>query len=187
MSSSNPKKSNKKSQSLGEKEISKGALGFVKRDSDKTVFSFFKINIEKRKKLKEEMNAIINSYKEHKINEGILKIKSIKKDDTSFTIKTEPVIDSLSKFYDTKFKGFEIFKIFEKFNVFLEYCFNKKIDLSNLKLSDVYLTKNHDIKLLTLNYDTEIINKIKKETFNDTHNNNANNMLYTIGTIMYYL
>ena len=175
------------SKKSGEKELSKGPLGIVTSYSNETVFTFFKTTIEKRKKLKEEMNAIINSYKEHKINEGILKIKSIKKDDTSFTIKTEPVIDSLSKFYDTKFKGFEIFKIFEKFNVFLEYCFNKKIDLSNLKLSDVYLTKNHDIKLLTLNYDTEIINKIKKETFNDTHNNNANNMLYTIGTIMYYL
>ena len=55
-------------------------------NTNKTVFTFYKTNIEKRKKLKEEMNAIINSYKEHKINEGILKIKSI--DDTSFAIKT---------------------------------------------------------------------------------------------------
>ena len=122
------------------------------------------------------MDAIINSYKEHKINEVILKIKSI--DNTSFMIKTEPVIDSLSNLYDTKFKGFEIFKIFLKFNVFLENCFNKKIDLSNLKLSDIYLTRNLEIKLLTFNYDTVIINKIKKEKFGATHYNNANNMLY---------
>ena len=51
--------------------------------------------------MKEEINAIINSYKEHKINEVILKIKSI--DNTSFMIKTEPVIDSLSNLYDTKY------------------------------------------------------------------------------------
>ncbi len=178
----------KKSQPLTKKEISKGPLGFVTRYSNKTVFTFFKTNIEKRKKLKEEMNAIINSYKEHKINEGILKIKSINNNNnTSFTIITEPVIDSLSNFHNTKLKGFEIFKIFDKFNVFIEYCFNKKINLSNLKLSDIYLTENHDIKLLTLYYDTEIINKIKKEKLNATHNNNANSMLYTIGTIMYYL
>ena len=177
----------KKSHPLTEKEISKGPLGFVTRYSNKTVFTFFKTNIEKRKKLIEEMNAIINSYKEHKINEGILKIKSINNNNTSFTIITEPVIDSLSNFHNTKLKGFEIFKIFDKFNVFIEYCFNKKINLSNLKLSDIYLTENHDIKLLTLYYDTEIINKIKKEKLNATHNNNANSMLYTIGTIIYYL
>ena len=54
-------------------------------------------------------------------------------------------------------------------------------------MSDIYLTRNHEIKFLTFNYDTEIINKIKKEKFGATHYNNANNMLYTIGTIMYYL
>jgi len=55
-----------------------------------TVFIFFKSNIDKRKKLKDEFNTIINSYKEYQINEGILKIKSINK--SSFTIITEPVI-----------------------------------------------------------------------------------------------
>ena len=58
--------------------------------------------------------------------------------------------------------------------------------MSNLKLSDIYITKNHEIKLLSINYDTEILHKIKKEKFNDIHNNH-NNILYIIGTIMYYL
>ena len=79
--------------------------------------------------------------------------------------------------------------MFEKFNVLLKYCFNRNINLSNLKLSDIYLTKNHEIKILTLNYDTEIIDKMKKEKkSNATQNiNTTNNMLYTIGTIMYHL
>ena len=151
------------SKKSGEKELLKGPLGIVTSYSNETVFTFFKTTIEKRKKLKEEMNAIINSYKEHKINEGILKIKSINNNNSLVTIITEPVIDSISNFRYTKFQGFEIFRMFNKFNVLLKYCFNKNINLSNLKLSDIYLTKNHEIKILTLNYDTEIIDKMKKE------------------------
>jgi len=171
-------------------ELSKGAFGSVTCYSNQTVFTFFKTTIEKRKKLKEEMNAILKSFKEHKINEGMLKIKSINNNNSLVTIITEPVIDSLANLHNTKFKGFEIFKMFDKFNVFLKYCFNKKINLSNLKFSDIYLTKNLDIKILTLNYDTEIIHNLKKEkksNVTQNNNNNTNNMLYTIGTIMYYL
>jgi len=172
---------------MEEKEISKGALGFVLRCPKETKFTFFRLNIDKRKKLKEEIDALINSYKEHQIKEGILKIKSIKNDKTSYTIITEPVMDSVSNLHNHKLKGFEIFKIFEKFNIFIKYCLDKNINLSNLKLSDIYLTTNYEIKLLTINYDTEVYHKIKKEKFNDNHNNNNNNILYIIGTIMYFL
>ena len=185
---------------LGEKEISKGTLGQVTRNNNETIFTFFKTNIDKRKKLKEEMDTIIKSFKEHKIKEGILNIKKIKTNNTSYTIITEPIIDSLSNLHNfkyNKFKGFEIFKMFDKFNIFIKYCLDKNINLSNLNFSDIYLTKNLEIKLFTINYDTEIIHKIKKEKFNVTHNNknnnnnnnknNNNNILYLIGNIMYYL
>ena len=183
------KKSNQTASTVSvEKEISKGTLGHVMKYPNETVFTFFNSKLEKRKKLKEEMNVLINSYKEQQINEGILKIKSINTNNTSATIITEPVIDSISNLHCTKFKGFEIYKMFQKFNAFIKYCSDKKINLSNLKLSDIYLTKNHEIKILSINYDTEILHKIKKEKFSDIHNDNTkNNMLYVIGTIMYYL
>ncbi len=173
---------------LENKEISKGTLGSVVRCPYDTIFTFFKTTIDKRKKLKDEMNSIIQSYKDHPIKEGILKIKSINSYGTSYIIITEPVIDSLSNIYDSKFKGFEIFKMFNKFNVFIKYCLDNKIDLSNLKLSDIYLTKNHELKLLTIKYDTEILHKIKKEKFSDINNNKSkNNIIYILGIIMYYL
>ena len=182
------KKENQKFQTRGEKEISKGTLGYVKRFSNKTVFEFFKSNIDKRKKLKEEMNDIINSFKENKIKEGILNIKSINNNNNNtYTIITEPVIDSISNLHYTTFKGFEIYKMLQKFNVFLKYCFDNKINLSNLDLSGIYLTRDYEIKIFSLKYDTEIIHKIKKEKFCTSHNNNKNNMLYLIGTIIYYL
>ena len=40
------------------------------------------------------------------------------------------------------------------------------------------------MKVLSINYDIEILHKIKKEKFNNIHNNNILNI---IGTIMYYL
>lgn len=172
---------------LEEKEISKGILGSVLRCPNETIFTFFKSNIDKRKKLKEEMNNLINSYKIHKINQGILKIKSINTKNTSYKIITEPVINSLSNLHYNKFKGFEIYKMFTKFNLFIKYCFDNKINLSNLKLSDVYLTVNYELKLLTVNYDTEILHKIKKEKYSDNLSNNKNNTLYNIGIILYYL
>ena len=178
----NPQKNNQPTKAREIKEISKGTLGSVMRYTDETIFEFYKSNIDKRKKLKEEMNAIINSYKEHKINEGILKIKSI----NPYMIITEPVIDSISNLHHMNFKGFEIFRIFLKFNEFIKYCLDKKINLSNLKLCDIYLTKNYELKLLSINYDTEILHKIKREKFSDIHNN-KNNISYLIGTIMYYL
>ena len=181
-----PSKKNQTAYSLEVKEISKGTLGSVMRYTNETIFTFAKTNIDKRKKLKEEMNALIKSCKENKIKEGILIIKSINNYGTSYTIITEPVIDSLSNLYYLSFKGFEIFKIFLNFNKFIKYCFDKKIDLSNLKLSDIYLTKEHELKILSINYDTEILHKIKKEKFSDIHNN-KNNILYIIGTIMYFL
>ena len=179
-----------KTKVLEDKEISKGALGFVARNSNATIFTFFKSNIDKRKKLKEEMNAIINSYNEHPVKEGILKIKSINNSNTQYTIITEPIIDSLSNLHymNLKFKGFEIYKIFMKFNTFIKYCLDKKINITNLKLSDIYLTKNHELKLLSIHYDTEILHKLKKEKFSDVHNNNKKtNISLLIGTIMYYL
>ena len=183
------KKSNQTASTFSvEKEISKGTLGCVMKYPNETVFTFFNSKIGKRKKLKEEMKALINSYKEHQINEGILKIKSINTNYTSATIITEPVIDSISNLHSIKFKCFEIYKMFQKFNAFIKYCSDKKINLSNLKLSDIYLTKNHEIKLLSIIFDIEILHKIKKEKFSDIHNDNTkNNMLYVIGTIMYYL
>ena len=181
-----PSKKNQTAYSLEVKEISKGTLGSVMRYTSETIFTFAKTNIDKRKKLKEEMNALIKSCKENKIKEGILKIKSINNYGNSYTIITEPVIDSLSNLYYLSFKGFEIFKIFLNFNKFIKYCFDKKIDLSNLKLSDIYLTKEYELKILSINYDTEILHKIKKEKFSDIHNN-KNNILYIIGTIMYFL
>ena len=164
-----------------EKEISKGALGSVIRCPNETIFTFFKPYINENKKLKEELDSIIKSYKEHQVTEGILKIKSINKNNTSFTIITEPIIDSISHL-NNKFKGFEIYKMLQKFNVFIKYCLDKKINLSNLKLSDIYLTKNFELKLLSINYDTEILHKIKKY-----YSYSTNNTLYIIGTIMYYL
>ena len=182
-----PIKSFKKTNFLEEKEISKGALGFVKRNSNATIFTFFKSKIDKRKKLIDEINSIINSYKEHQIKEGILKINSINNSNTTYTIITEPVIDSLTNL-NMKFKGFEIYKMFLKFNIFIKYCLDKKINLENLKLSDIYLTKNHELKILSINYDTEILHKIKKEKYGDIHdNNNKTNISYLIGVIMYYL
>ena len=184
-----PKTIVQKAKVLEDKEISKGALGFVTRNSNATIFTFFKSNIDKRKKLKEEMNTIINSYKEHQVNEGMLKIKSINNSNTQYTIITEPIIDSLSNLHymNLKFKGFEIYKIFMKFNTFIKYCLDKKINLTNLKLSDIYLTKNHELKLLSIHYDTEILHKIKKEKFSDVNNNKKTNISLLIGTIMYYL
>ena len=169
---------------LEAKEISKGILGSVMRYPNETVFSFSHSNINKRKKLKDEYNTIINSYKEYKINEGILKIKSI--NNALYEIITEPVIDSVYNLHYMQFKGFEIYKIFQKFNVFIKYCVDNKINLSNLKLSDIYLTKNYELKILSIKYDIELLHKIKKEKFSDTHNN-KNTMLYVIGTVMYYL
>ena len=183
-----PIKTIQKTKVLEEKEISKGALGFVTRNSNATIFTFFKSNIDKRKKLKDEMNSIINSYKEHPIKEGILKINSINNSNTTYTIITEPIIDSLSNLHAMKFKGFEIYKMFIKFNTFIKYCLDKKINLGNLKLSDIYLTKNNELKILSINYDTEILHKIKKEKYGDNcHNNNKYSISYLIGVIMYYL
>ena len=178
------KKINQTTKNLEAKEISKGILGSVMRYPNETVFSFSHSNINKRKKLKDEYNTIINSYKEYKINEGILKIKSI--NNALYEIITEPVIDSVYNLHYMQFKGFEIYKIFQKFNVFIKYCVDNKINLSNLKLSDIYLTKNYELKILSIKYDIELLHKIKKEKFSDTHNN-KNTMLYVIGTIMYYL
>ena len=118
---------------MEEKEISKGTLGSVLRCPNETIFTFFRVNIDKRKKLKEEIDNLIKSYKEHQIKEGILKIKSIKTNNTSYIIKTESIIDSISNLHSIKLKGFEIYKIFEKFNIFIKYCLDKKINLSNLK------------------------------------------------------
>ena len=180
----NQKKINQTTKDLGPKEISKGTLGSVMRYPNETVFTFFKSNIDKRKKLKDEFNTIINSYKEHQINEGILKIKSI--NNALLEITTEPVIDSVYNLHYMQLKGSEICKIFQKFNVFIKYCVDNKINLSNLKLSDIYLTRNYELKILSIKYDIELLHKIKKEKFSDTHNN-KNTMLYLIGTIMYYL
>ena len=178
------KKVNQTTKNLEAKEISKGILGSVMRYPNETVFSFSHSNINKRKKLKDEYNTIINSYKEYQINEGILKIKSI--NNALLEITTEPVIDSVYNLHYIQLKGFEIYKIFQKFNVFIKYCVDNKINLSNLKLSDIYLTKNYELKILSIKYDIELLHKIKKEKFSDTHNN-KNTMLYVIGTIMYYL
>ena len=129
-----PIKTIQKTKVLEEKEISKGALGFVTRNSNATIFTFFKSNIDKRKKLKDEMNSIINSYKEHPIKEGILKINSINNSNTTYTIITEPIIDSLSNLHAMKFKGFEIYKMFIKFNTFIKYCLDKKINLGKFEI-----------------------------------------------------
>jgi hypothetical protein len=169
---------------MQEKEISKGTLGHILGSPKETIFTFFRLNIDKRKKLKEEMDALIKS-KKHQINEGILKIKSIKTDKASYKIITEPIIDSVANLHN-RLHGFEIFKLFETFNIFIKYCLDNNINLTNIKLSDLYITKSYEIKLLSINYDTEILQKIKKEKFNDPLKNNKN-ILYLIGTIMYYL
>ena len=91
-----------------EKEISKGTLGSVVKRNNETIFTFYKSNIDKRKKLKEEIDILFKSFKQHTMEEGILKIKSIKTYSNSYTIITEPVIDSLSNKHYTKFKGFFI-------------------------------------------------------------------------------
>ena len=181
MSNFPPKKSYQTAKVKDEKEISKGTLGSVIRCSNETIFTFFKTYINEKKKLKDELDSIIKSYKEHQVTEGILKVKSMKNNNSSYTIITEPVIDTILHLHNN-FKGFEIYKMFQKFNVFIKYCLDNKINLSNLKLSDIYLTKNYELKLLSINYDTEIIHKIKKY-----YSYNTNNTLYIIGTIMYYL
>ena len=59
-----PKTIVQKAKVLEDKEISKGTLGSVMRHTSETIFTFAKTNIDKRKKLKEEMNALIKSCKE---------------------------------------------------------------------------------------------------------------------------
>ena len=184
-----PKQRKQTEKNSEEKEISKGALGLVTKRSNETIFTFYKLNIDKRKKLKSEIDDLLKSLKSPPINDGIIKIKSINISNNSYIIKTEPIIDSLSNLYYMKFKGYQIFKIFQKFNNLIKYCVDNKINLSNLKLSDLYLTKNNELKLLSINYDLEILHKIKKEKFsiNLNKNKNENNTFYVIGTILYYL
>ena len=117
---------------ITEKEISKGMLGLVVKRSNETIFTFYKSIIDKRKKLKEEFDCLLKSYKLYKAPEGILKIKSLNASSTSFIITTEPIIDCLSNLHSKKFKGFQIFNIFQKFNLFIKYCFDNNINLSNI-------------------------------------------------------
>ena len=172
---------------ITEKEISKGMLGLVVKRPKETIFTFYKSIIDKRKKLKEELDSLLKSYKLYKAPEGILKIKSINASSNSFIIITEPIIDCLSNLHYTKFKGFEIFKIFQKFNLFIKYCFDNNINLSNIELSDIYLTEDNELKLLSVNYDLEILHKIKKEKYSINQKQHKNNIQYIIGTILYFL
>ena len=172
---------------FAEKEISKGMLGLVVKRPKETIFTFYKSIIDKRKKLKEELDSLLKSYKLYKPPEGILKIKSLNASSNSFIITTEPIIDCLSNLHSTKFKGFQIFKIFQKFNLFIKYCFDNNINLSNIELSDIYLTVDNELKLLSVNYDLEILHKIKKEKYTINQKQHKNNIQYIIGTILYYL
>ena len=107
-----PKQRKQTEKNSEEKEISKGVLGLVTKRSNETIFTFYKLNIDKRKKLKSEIDDLLKSLKAPPINDGIIKIKSINTLNNSYIIKTEPIIYSLSNLYYMKFKGYQIFKIF---------------------------------------------------------------------------
>ncbi len=64
----------------------------------------------------------------------------------------------------------KFFKMFQNFNLLLKYCNEKIINLSELNLSDIYLTEKNELKLLSINYNSEIIRENKNQKFNDNNN-----------------
>ena len=143
-------------------EISKGEFGKIYSYPNEACFIIYNKIIKKRPKLKEEVDSILKLSKTNskdKINNGILKIKSISDD---INIKTEPIIDNLANI-KKKYITFKIYIMFEKFNIFLRECFEKGIDLSDLQLSDIFLTAKEKLKLLSIKYNSEILRKMRTE------------------------
>ena len=143
-------------------EISKGEFGKIYSYPNEACFIIYNKIIKKRPKLKEEVDNILKLSKTNskdKINNGILKIKSISDD---INIKTEPIIDNLANI-KKKYITFKIYIMFEKFNIFLRECFEKGIDLSDLQLSDIFLTAKEKLKLLSIKYNSEILRKMRTE------------------------
>ena len=174
-----------------------GSISIIK--SKETNFSFFLQPINKRPKLKPQLERIINSFKIFESQKiiGVLEIEKITTNSNSISIITEPIINCLSNIH-YKFKIYEIFKMFQNFNLLLKYCNEKGINLSELKLSDIYLTEKNEIKLLSLNYNSEIIRDNKNQKFSDNLSipselikNKSNcskaSEIYIIGVILYYL
>ena len=88
--------------------------------------------------------------------------------------------------------------MFQNFNLLLKYCNEKEINLSELNLSDIYLTEKNELKLLSINYNSEIIRDNKNQKFSDNlsipsslkkiqSNYSKTSEIYIIGVILYYL
>jgi len=128
----------------------KGQLGFISiTKSKETYFTFFSQIINKRPKLRKELETVIKSLKENQGHKqvGFLEIKKIISTGINMAIITEPILNCLPNVF--RFKIHEIFSIFKDFNVFLKNCNEKGINLSELKLSDIYVTEKYKLKILS--------------------------------------
>ena len=109
---------------------------------------------------------------------------------------TEPILNCLPNVF--RFKIHEIFAIFKDFNVFLKNCNEKGINLSELKLSDIYVTEKYELKILSKYYYLDILRNIKQQKLNEDENippeklknpknNSKKSEIYLLGKILYYL
>ena len=179
----------------------KGQLGSISTlKSKETYFTFFTQIINKRPKLKKELETTIKSLKENQSHKqiGFLEIKKIISTGINLTIVTEPILNCLPNFLYFKFKIHKIFDMFQYFNSFLKNCNEKGINLSELKLSDIYVTQNYELKILSKFYYFDILRNIKQQKLNEDENippekiknpknNSKKSDIYLFGKILYYL
>ena len=176
-----------------------GSISIVK--SKETYFTFLTKIIDKRPKLKKELETTIKSLKENQSHKqvGFLEIRNIIATSVNLTIVTEPILNCLPNFLNFKFKINQIFEMFKNFNTFLKNCNESGINLSELKLSDIYITEKYDLKILSKYYYFDILRNIKQQKLNEEENiphknikNPKNNtkksdIFFIIGKILYYL
>ena len=179
-------------------ELSKGLFGSISlTQSNETCFKFDKEAIEKNEKINNEFNTILNNIKNIKesIN-SILTFHSFKIESNMYLIYTELIKNNLSNMIEYCFKIFEIRKAFIKFNEFLKYCQFNKISLKNLQVSDLYVTKDNELKLFSLNYDSKVLRETRKIKYSDSSNNSpelkkninsSKSEIWNIGIIMFYM
>ena len=90
----------------------KGQLGFISiTKSKETYFTFFSQIINKRPKLRKELETVIKSLKENQGHKqvGFLEIKKIISTGINMAIITEPILNCLPNVF--RFKIHEIFSI----------------------------------------------------------------------------
>ena len=177
-------------------ELSKGIYGSLCLTENKeTCFKFDKNAIEKNQKLKNEFNKIVNEIKKESIN-GILKFHSLLSNKDEYYIFTELIKNNLANMIEYRFKIFEIRKTFLNFNKLLNYCLINKISLKYLQVSDLYITNDNELKLLSLYFDSKVLREIRKIKYSDSANcapelkknyNSTKCELWNIGIIMFYM